>query len=94
MVLKSHRHHHRCHQGAIVDGSLGQKSLKTAIALYSDRCKAHYREYMTNQDAVDALDVVSEVVHMKTTLSLSFYLMGTPIGETPDHHCVGGKTVD
>ena len=49
---------------------------------------------MTNQDAVDALDVVSEVVHMKTTLSLSFYLMGTPIGETPDHHCVGGKTVD
>jgi hypothetical protein len=93
LVCKSHQHHRRHDQGVTFDGSLGQKSTKTMGPLHCDRCKPQHKEYMTNQDAVDASDIVTKVMHLETTLSPSLHLIGAPINETLNHLCIGWKAI-
>lgn len=51
-------------------------------------------DYMTNQDTIHASDIVAEVMHLETTLSLSLHLMGAPIGKTLDLLSADGKAVN
>jgi hypothetical protein len=44
--------------------------------------EAQHQEYMTDQDAVDASDVIAKVVHLKATLPLGLHLMWGALGRS------------
>jgi hypothetical protein len=93
-VHESNLHHHSCDHRAIVDGSLNQESVEALGLLHSDQCEAQHQEHMNHQDAVDASNLIAEVVDLKATVSLCLYLVRVPHSEALDHLCSGGKVVN
>jgi hypothetical protein len=45
------------------------------------------RKYSSSEDVVDATNVVAEVTHLKTTLSLYHHLVRAPLSETCHQVC-------
>jgi hypothetical protein len=88
------RYHRDYDYGAIVDSSLGQKSVEASSSVHSDHCEAQHRKYMAHHYTVDASDLIAEVVYLEATFALNLHLMRASLCKTCDHLCSGWKVVN
>jgi hypothetical protein len=70
LVSESNRHHCGGDQGVEVDGGLDQESLKKTGSLDGDHDVVHHRVHSTDQNVLDAPDIVVKVAQLEIALSL------------------------
>jgi hypothetical protein len=88
------RHHGDHDYGAIIDGSLGQKSVKASSPIHGDQREAQYLEYSANHYVVYASNLITEVMDLKTGHTLDLHLVRASLQKACNHLCSGREVVN